>query len=78
MIYRTPGSTGERVSARTAKAASTGRYEPFKTTSIFDDTANNPQWLGEEPPEVSTSLHGWTATNVLEAELPRRFERTFS
>src|SRR5712691_10717885 len=38
--------------AKTAKAAATGRYEPFKTTSIFDGTAKNPQWLGEEPPEV--------------------------
>lgn len=38
--------------AKTAKAAATGRYEPFKTTSIFDGTAENPQWLGEEPPEV--------------------------
>ena len=38
--------------AKTAKAAVTGRYEPFKTTSIFDGTAQNPQWLGEEPPEV--------------------------
>jgi aryl-alcohol dehydrogenase-like predicted oxidoreductase len=38
--------------AKTALAAATGRYEPFKTTSIFDSTAQNPQWLGEEPPEV--------------------------
>jgi aryl-alcohol dehydrogenase-like predicted oxidoreductase len=38
--------------AKTAVAAATGRYEPFKTTSIFDSTAQNPQWLGEEPPEV--------------------------
>jgi aryl-alcohol dehydrogenase-like predicted oxidoreductase len=38
--------------AKTAKAAATGRYEPFKTTSIFDGTAQNPQWLGEEPPAV--------------------------
>jgi aryl-alcohol dehydrogenase-like predicted oxidoreductase len=38
--------------AKTAEAAATGRYEPFKTTSIFDSTAQNPQWLGEEPPEV--------------------------
>jgi len=29
--------------AKTAKAAATGRYEPFKTTSIFDGTAQNPQ-----------------------------------
>jgi hypothetical protein len=38
--------------AKTASAAATGRFEPFKTTSIFDATAYNPQWLGEEPPEV--------------------------
>jgi aryl-alcohol dehydrogenase-like predicted oxidoreductase len=37
---------------KTASAAATGRYEPFKTTSLFDATAQNPQWLGEEPPEV--------------------------
>lgn len=37
---------------RTAKAASRGQFEPFKTTSLFDGTAQNPQWLGEEPPEV--------------------------
>jgi aryl-alcohol dehydrogenase-like predicted oxidoreductase len=33
--------------ARTAKAASEGRYEGFKTTNGFDGTAKNPQWLGE-------------------------------
>jgi aryl-alcohol dehydrogenase-like predicted oxidoreductase len=38
--------------AKTAVAAANGLYEPFKTTSIFDSTAQNPQWLGEEPPEV--------------------------
>jgi aryl-alcohol dehydrogenase-like predicted oxidoreductase len=38
--------------AKTATAAATGRYEPFKTTSIFDGTAQNPQWLGDEPPAV--------------------------
>jgi hypothetical protein len=38
--------------AKTASAATTGLFEPFKTTSIFDGTAQNPQWLGEEPPEV--------------------------
>jgi aryl-alcohol dehydrogenase-like predicted oxidoreductase len=37
---------------KTAKAAATGRFEPFKTTSIFDGTAENPEWLGEEPVEV--------------------------
>jgi predicted aldo/keto reductase-like oxidoreductase len=34
---------------KTAKAASTGEYELFKTTSIFDSTATNPIWLGQEP-----------------------------
>jgi len=42
----------EVLRAKTVKAAATGRYEPFKTTSIFDGTAENPEWLGEEPPEV--------------------------
>jgi len=42
--------------AKTAKAAASGRYEPFKTTSLFDATAHNPQWLGEEPPEVQQLL----------------------
>jgi len=34
---------------KTAKAASQGEFELFKTTSIFDSTATNPKWLGEEP-----------------------------
>ena len=38
--------------AKTEKAAATGRFEPFKTTSIFDSTAKNPEWLGEEPEHV--------------------------
>lgn len=37
--------------AKTAAAALTGQYEPFKTTSIFDGTADRPEWLGEEPKE---------------------------
>jgi predicted aldo/keto reductase-like oxidoreductase len=32
--------------ARTATAASEGRFELFKTTSHFDGTAQNPKWLG--------------------------------
>ncbi len=31
---------------RTAAVAATGKFEPFKTTSNFDGTAHNPQWLG--------------------------------
>ena len=32
--------------AKTKEAAMTGKFEPFKTSSIFDGTANNPKWLG--------------------------------
>jgi aryl-alcohol dehydrogenase-like predicted oxidoreductase len=35
--------------ARTADAARHGEFELFKTSSIFDGTAQNPEWLGEEP-----------------------------
>ncbi len=45
----------ETLLAKTAGAASRGEFEPFKTTSIFDSTATNPKWLGEEP-ERLTSL----------------------
>jgi ABC-type branched-subunit amino acid transport system substrate-binding protein len=31
---------------RTADVAATGDYEQFKTTSEFDGTTHNPQWLG--------------------------------
>ena len=34
---------------KTAKAASKGEFELFKTSSIFDSTAANPSWLGQEP-----------------------------
>jgi aryl-alcohol dehydrogenase-like predicted oxidoreductase len=39
---------------RTATAAVNGEYELFKTTSHFDSTARNPQWLGDEPARVKT------------------------
>ncbi len=32
--------------AQTREAALTGKYEPFKTTTMFDGTAQNPKWLG--------------------------------
>lgn len=49
-----PPSSDERdaLLAKTRAAAATGRFEPFKTSSIFDGTAENPQWLGEEPAEL--------------------------
>ena len=42
----------EALLAKTREAAANGRFEPFKTSSIFDGTAENPEWLGEEPPEI--------------------------
>jgi aryl-alcohol dehydrogenase-like predicted oxidoreductase len=42
--------------AKTAKAAASGKYEPFKTTSLFDATAQNPEWLGDEPPHIQQLL----------------------
>jgi predicted aldo/keto reductase-like oxidoreductase len=34
---------------KTVKAGARGEFEPFKTSSIFDGTAQHPAWLGEEP-----------------------------
>ena len=42
--------------ARTEKAASRGEFEPFKITSIFDSTAENPAWLGEEPERLQSLI----------------------
>jgi predicted aldo/keto reductase-like oxidoreductase len=49
-----PMSEGQRARllARTSKPASRGEFELFKTTSIFDATAANPAWLGEEPEHI--------------------------
>jgi aryl-alcohol dehydrogenase-like predicted oxidoreductase len=44
--------------AKTAKAAAQGEFEPFKTTSIFDSTAQHPEWLGEEPARVRELMPG--------------------
>lgn len=35
--------------AKTADDGSRGAFELFKTSSIYDGTAQNPEWLGEEP-----------------------------
>lgn len=34
---------------KTAEVAMDGKYEPFKTTPIFDSTAAHPEWLGYNP-----------------------------
>jgi hypothetical protein len=42
--------------AKTATLAAGGVFEPFKTTSVFDSTARNPVWLGEEPQDIQRLL----------------------
>ncbi|MGH7711694.1 MAG: aldo/keto reductase [Gemmatimonadaceae bacterium] len=42
--------------ARTKEAASKGEFELFKTSSIFDATAEHPDWLGEEPQRVQDAV----------------------
>jgi aryl-alcohol dehydrogenase-like predicted oxidoreductase len=37
---------------KTKKAAASGEYELFKTSSVFDSTAQNPSWLGTESERV--------------------------
>lgn len=44
----------EELRQRTLAAAKGGQYELFKTSSVFDSTAKNPKWLGEETEEVLT------------------------
>jgi aryl-alcohol dehydrogenase-like predicted oxidoreductase len=39
--------------SKTAAHARTGEFEPFKTSSIFDSTATNVEWLGEEPERLT-------------------------
>ncbi|HYP13422.1 MAG TPA: aldo/keto reductase [Bryobacteraceae bacterium] len=46
----------QAILAKTAPAAMQGKFEPFKTTSIFDGTAQNPDWLGEEPEHVQALM----------------------
>ena len=44
--------------ARTRRHALSGEFELFKTTSIFDSTAKNPDWLGEEPERLQRLMPG--------------------
>lgn len=43
---------------KTAPVAVNGAYELFKTSSIYDATASNPAWLGEEPERVQSVVQG--------------------
>ena len=42
--------------AKTKEAAVRGEFEPFKTSSIFDGTATNPDWIGEEPQRLQNLM----------------------
>lgn len=37
---------------KTKPEAMRGKYEPFKTSSIFDGTAQHPDWIGKEPKRI--------------------------
>ena len=49
-------ATVQSLLAKTKTAASKGEFELFKTTSMFDSTATNPKWLGEEPEHVQEMM----------------------
>jgi len=41
---------------KTANLALEGTYEPFKTSSVFDGTAQHTDWLGDEPQHIKNLL----------------------
>jgi len=53
MSERLTATEVDALLARTAHAAARGEFEPFKTSSIFDGTAKNSEWLGEEPKRLA-------------------------
>ena len=52
---------------RTEQSARRGAFELFKTTSIYDATASNPEWLGEEPERLQQMVQGSPAYSVRSA-----------
>lgn len=46
----------EKLLAKTSPGAVRGKFELFKTTSHYDSTAQNPDWLGEDPAEAKELL----------------------
>ena len=48
----------EAILAKSRPAARHGAFELFKTTSVYDGTAQNPKWLGEEPEAVQAVMKG--------------------
>ena len=53
----TPDEVG-LILAKTKTAAERGKFELFKTTSVYDGTAQNPKSLGEEPERVQAVMRG--------------------
>jgi hypothetical protein len=53
-----PLSEGELAAlvAKTANCPAKGEFELFKTSSVFDGTAQHPEWLGEEPKRVTNLM----------------------
>jgi aryl-alcohol dehydrogenase-like predicted oxidoreductase len=46
----------DAILAKTKEAAQRGEFEPFKTSSIFDGTAENPDWIGKEPKRLQNLM----------------------
>jgi aryl-alcohol dehydrogenase-like predicted oxidoreductase len=46
----------EALLERTRQAALSGEFELFKTSSIYDGTAQHAEWLGEEPERVQRTM----------------------
>jgi aryl-alcohol dehydrogenase-like predicted oxidoreductase len=46
----------QAILAKSAPAAGRGKFEPFKTSSIFDSTTTNPEWLGDEPQRLQALM----------------------
>jgi aryl-alcohol dehydrogenase-like predicted oxidoreductase len=46
----------DAILAKTKEAAVRGAFEPFKTSTIFDGTAKNPDWVGEEPKRLQNLM----------------------
>jgi aryl-alcohol dehydrogenase-like predicted oxidoreductase len=46
----------DAILAKTKEAAQGGKFEPFKTSSIFDGTAQHPDWTGKEPKRLQNLM----------------------
>jgi hypothetical protein len=51
-----PGEEVRALLERTSSSAARGEFELFKTSSVFDATASNPGWLGDEPERVTAAV----------------------